>query len=175
MTLIKIPAALTTCVLAAVALSGCAPEPGASVSSDSTQPSPAQTSSPATQNRTATGILTSVDRQTTGRVEVQIEEVTDDSGITTPLATVEFFDLVTPYDHLTPGGALAPRGDDPALTPGSGQPVEQSLPTGTASRPPPCLQRTAITPFTRSCCISTGPRSMPRPRHACNRSSPAPR
>ncbi|MBL3679539.1 hypothetical protein [Leucobacter chromiireducens] len=49
---------------------------------------------------------------------MQIEEVTDDSGITTPLATVEFFDLVTPYDHLTPGGALAPRGDDPCFDTG---------------------------------------------------------
>ncbi|MBL3682001.1 hypothetical protein [Leucobacter aridicollis] len=70
------------------------------------------------ENRTATGILTSVDGQTTGRVKVQLEDFTDDFGITTPLATVEFFDLVTPYDHLTPGGALAPRGDDPCFDTG---------------------------------------------------------
>ncbi|MGO1735864.1 MAG: hypothetical protein ACTHZ9_06030 [Leucobacter sp.] len=121
MTLIKVPVALTACVLAAVALSGCAPEPGAGVPDDNAQPkSPAETSAsvPATENRTATGVLTSSDGQTSGRVEVQLGEFTDDSGITTPIATVEFYDLVTPYDHLTPGGALAPRGDDPCFDTG---------------------------------------------------------
>lgn len=121
MMLIKFSTTVTACVLTVAALSGCAPDPGTAVPGGNAEAQMLDeldsASSPGV-NRSATGILTSIDGQTTGRVEVQIEEVTDDFGTTSPLATVKFFDLVSPYDHLTPGGALAPRGDDPCFDTG---------------------------------------------------------
>lgn len=114
-------AAFTACSLTVGALTGCAPEPGAlSTGKDTQAETPREVNPPITAEGPplATGVLTSADGQTTGRVNVVIEEVTDDFGETDLLATVEFFDLVSPYAHLTPGGALAPRGDDPCFDTG---------------------------------------------------------
>lgn len=71
------------------------------------------------QSRTATGTFTSIDGQTTGRVEVASKRATIGSTTTDTDATVSFFDLATPYSHLTAGGALVPRGDDPCFDTGT--------------------------------------------------------
>lgn len=105
--MIRIPAAVAFAVALAIAVTACAAE-SSDVSGEHEVIDP----------RTATGTLISADGQTTGRVEVEIENVTDGFGETSPLATVQFFDLTTPYSHVTPGGSLAPRGDDPCFDTG---------------------------------------------------------
>lgn len=104
----------------AVGLAGCAPEPsGRTAGADpdaSAQPTETvEVAESLETTRTGSGELVSPDGLTTGRVEVRLHDETDDFGHTEPMATVEFFDLVSPHDRLVVGGYLEPRGDDPCF------------------------------------------------------------
>lgn len=115
---------LATGVILVFILSSCATGPTEVIqpvpvpSALSASPSPEETTKPPSspdQQRSATGTFTSIDGQTTGRVEAEVKIMSDGSGLTASDATVRLFDLVTPYEHLSTGGALAPRGDDPCF------------------------------------------------------------
>lgn len=117
---------LSSCATAPIEVEQPAAAPSASPSvEENTEPSssPGEQRSPPDQQHSATGTFSSIDGQTTGRVEVEVKRMSDGSGLTASDATVMFFDLAMPYEHLTHGGALAPRGEDPCFdtgTPASG-------------------------------------------------------
>lgn len=122
-----------TTTLAATALmlavSGCAGEAGAdpapTVSSQRAADGASGVSASGDSSETgtgaapdATGTLVSADGTTTGRVEVVLEDEVGSTGENEPVAHVTFMDLKTPYDRLTTGGALEPRGEDPCFDTG---------------------------------------------------------
>lgn len=105
-------------IVALLLLSGCM-----SATPDSAEPTAPtieevqETEAPAepVQPSTATGTFNSDDGQTTGRVEVTLGALTEPDAL---LATVNIYDLVTPHEHVTVGGALEPRGEDPCFDTG---------------------------------------------------------
>lgn len=108
--------ATATATMLALTLSACATGPNEVDQSAAADPAPPDAGEKTTlssdEQRSATGTFTSVDGQTTGRVVVEVEDMTDDLGVADPIATVKFFELATPYEYLTAGGSLAPRDED---------------------------------------------------------------
>lgn len=94
-------------VILAFMLSSCAIGP-----TEVVQPPP----SPAVlEPRSATGTFTSIDGQTTGTFEVDLKVLAGSDELEASDAKVRLFNLAMPYEYITVGGSLEPRGEDPCF------------------------------------------------------------
>lgn len=118
-------------VAAVILLAGCASAPA----SDEARRS-------APQHRTASGVIASPSGDVSARFEAEVlipATQLDGEGAASPVATVEFFDFTLPYDRVSVGGSLYPRGDDEcfdaALRSGGGEIVPDAAGSASAKLP----------------------------------------